>query len=298
MLNVILEENILRDGLQSIPQLPPFEEKVKLLDLLVQAGVQRLQIGSFVRPDKVPQMRDTDLLARTAANLEKRCDKMVCSALVLNGKGLSRALTSGLHHLTISCSLSEQHSRCNAGLSAQDALAKTTELIRSAIRSRCTVRAGIQAAFGTNEESMPAAEVVHAAHVFVQAGATEINLADTYGVAQPSQVYRLSKKICQTFAKTRIFLHAHGGDDRGLANVQAALAAGVRAFDTVLGGLGGCPFAASSTHNVSTQAMVDCIHSQGMHTGIDLAALSLAQEKLVTLLQRHPLSVSTMRTAA
>ena len=185
---LLFEDEVLRDGLQMESRLFSFEEKVKIFQLLAEAKVKRVQIGSFVHPKLVPQMADTDALIRHLS----QTPGVLLSGLILNDKGLERALACGLAHLSMSVSVSDTHSRKNANRSAQEALASMTLLIAEAKKAGVQVRAGIQCAFGCVYEGMvPADAVFAAAEAMVHAGADEINLADTTGMGNPRQVRSL-----------------------------------------------------------------------------------------------------------
>ncbi|MBM9536659.1 hydroxymethylglutaryl-CoA lyase [Desulfobulbus alkaliphilus] len=282
---VVLEEELLRDGLQAEGRLFSLTEKLHLARLLIEAGVNRLQIGSFVDPRRVPQMADTDLLA---IMVQREYPAVVCTALVLNRKGLERALRCGLTHVSMSVSVADSHSRSNAGLPAARALEVMTDLIAAATAAGLSVRAGVQCAFGCgNEEEVSEAMVVRAVEHMTAAGAMEVNLADTAGAAGPDQVESLVTRIRRLVPAAVLSLHLHGARDQGLANMTAGLAGGVRLFDTVLGGLGGCPFIQGSGGNVATEDAVFLLQQRGYSIAIDGHRLRRAVAHLEHLLGRR-----------
>jgi hydroxymethylglutaryl-CoA lyase len=266
-MHVVLEEEILRDGLQAEDRLFSLTEKKHLVRLLIDAGVNRLQVGSFVDPRRVPQMADTDTLATM---VQREYPTVVCTALVLNRKGLERALRCGLTHVSMSVSVADIHSRSNTGLPAARALELMTELIATATTAGLSVRAGVQCAFGCgNEEQVPEVAVVRAVEQLTAAGAVEINLADTAGMGRPHQVESLVARIRRLIPAAVLSLHLHGTRDQALANMAAGLANGVCLFDTTAGGLGGCPFLQGGGANVATEDAVLLLQQMGYSTCID-----------------------------
>ena len=281
---VLFEDEVLRDGLQMETRLFSFEEKAKIFQLLQKANVKRVQIGSFVHPKLVPQMADTDALIRHLSHTPG----IVLSGLILNDKGLERALACGLAHLSMSVSVSDTHSRKNANRPAQEALASMVLLIGEAKKAGVQVRAGIQCAFGCVYEGMvPRDAVFAAAQAMVHAGADEINLADTTGMGNPRQVRSLVREIGQRFPGTEISLHLHDTRGLGLANMFAGYEEGVRVFDVCAGGLGGCPFVKGAAGNVPTEDAVNMFESMGVATGVDVKGLTRVVDELELLLGRQ-----------
>jgi hydroxymethylglutaryl-CoA lyase len=281
---VLFEDEVLRDGLQMESRLFSFEEKVKIFQLLREAKVKRVQIGSFVHPKLIPQMADTDALIRHLG----QTPGILLSGLILNDKGLERALACGLGHLSMSVSVSDTHSRKNANRSAQEALASMTLLIAQAKKAGVQVRAGIQCAFGcVYEGAVPPDAVFAAAQAMVNAGADEINLADTTGMGNPGQVRSLVREIGRRFPGTDVSLHLHDTRGLGLANMFAGYEEGVRVFDVCAGGLGGCPFVKGAAGNVPTEDAVNMFESMGVATGIDLKGMTRVVDELELLLGRQ-----------
>jgi hydroxymethylglutaryl-CoA lyase len=278
---LLIEDEALRDGLQMESRLFNLEEKLTFFNLLKSSGLKRIQVGSFVHPKIVPQMADTGELIQAIPET----DRHLATALILNEKGLERALQSGVGHVSMSVSVSDTHSRKNARRSASDALSAMTGLIRLALTSGLEVRAGLQCAFGCAYEGAVAEKaVVEAAEKMVQTGIKEINLADSTGMATPLAVRSLVGKMYDAFPDIRISLHLH--DTRGLAllNMFAGYESGVRIFDTCAGGLGGCPFIKRAAGNIPTEDAVHMFEAMGISTGLDIETLCKAviylEEKL------------------
>lgn len=281
--DVMIEDQALRDGLQMERRIFSLAEKLHLFRLLQTAGVRRIQVGSFVHPGVVPQMADTEKLIRAIG----RTDSPVVSALVLNARGLDRAVDCGVSHLSMSVSVSDTHSRKNARRPAADALKAMTALIGEALNAGLDVRGGLQCVFGCVYEGVISEDVVlRATEKMVAAGVTEINLADTTGMATPLAIRGMVGRIRDAFPGITVSLHLHDTRGLGLANLFAGLEVGVRSFDTCAAGLGGCPFVRGAAGNVPTEDAVNMLESMGISTGIDLPALCKAVDFLETTLAR------------
>jgi len=280
---ILFEDEALRDGLQMESRIFSLEEKLHLFRLIQRAGVKRIQVGSFVHPTIVPQMADTDELIRTIG----KQDATVVSALILNDKGLERALNCGVSHLSMSVSVSDTHNRKNARRPAAEALTSMTALIVEALKAGLNVRAGLQCAFGCVYEGPIAEEaVLRATEKMVATGVKEINLADTTGMATPVSIRSLVGRVRSTFPDVAVSLHLHDTRGLGLANLFAGYEAGVRSFDACTAGLGGCPFVKGAAGNVPTEDAVNMFETMGIATGIDLAILCEAAAYLEAILKR------------
>jgi hydroxymethylglutaryl-CoA lyase len=280
---ILLEDEALRDGLQMESQILSLEQKLQLFRMLKKAGVKRIQVGSFVHPRIVPQMADTDDLIRA---IGKQAD-VVVSALILNDKGLERALACGVPHASMSVSVSDTHSRKNAKRPASEALESMTRLVRQALAAGMDARTGLQCVFGCVYEGAIAEKaVLIAAEKMAATGAMEINLADTTGMATPEAVGRMARLFAREFPGIRVSLHLHDTRGLGLANMFAGYEAGVRSFDVCAGGLGGCPFVKGAAGNIPTEDAVNLFEQMGIETGISLPALCEAVSFLETRLGR------------
>lgn len=267
-MRVVLEEECLRDGLQSENRLFSLSEKMEIIRLLAEAGVRRLQVGSFVNPRSAPQVANTDVLVSL---VRQQYPDVLCTALVLNERGAERAVRSGLKHLSMSVSVSDSHSRKNSGRPAAEALESMAELIQLATDEGIGVRAGLMCAFGCADEGAIAPEaVLDAAIRLAEAGAAEINLADTTGMAGPIQIRDLVTRVGRALPQVALSLHCHDTGGLGLVNLYAAFEAGVRIFDVAAGGLGGCPCVDGVAGNIATEDAVHLFNGMGVETGIDL----------------------------
>ncbi len=280
---LLLEDEALRDGLQIESQLFTIDQKVEFFNLLKKAGVRRIQVGSFVHPKIVPQMANSDELI---AALGKQEDTVI-SALILNDKGLDRALACAVPHVSMSVSISDTHSLKNARRPAAEALTSMVDLIKNARDQGLEVRAGLQSAFGcVYEGAISESAVLAAAEKMTTAGVNEINLADSSGMANPYSIRSLVKLVAREFPEIRISLHLHDTRGLGLANMFSGYEAGVRVFDVCAGGLGGCPFIKGAAGNVPTEDAVNMFESMGIDTGIKLKPLIEAVAFLEKILKR------------
>lgn len=281
---VLIEDEFLRDGLQNEKRLFSIDEKLRFLAALEAAGVQRIQVGSFVHPKWVPQMADTDVL------FERITPKAGISytALVLNKAGLERALAVGVKHLSISVSASETHSKKNTNKSVDEARAAIVPTIEKALGEGVAVRAGIQSALGCGFEGrIDPDRVTEIAREFAALGVSEINIADTAGLSNPCDVHALCTRLSDEIGpKVKLSLHLHDTRGLGLANMVAGLQAGVRIFDAALGSLGGCPFVPKATGNIATEDAAFACEQMGLETGIDWKALAAPVAEAETLLGR------------
>jgi hydroxymethylglutaryl-CoA lyase len=285
--SVVIEEQGLRDGLQTEQTLLTTAQKLHFIEQFVAAGVRRLQVCSFVNPERVPQMADAEALCAELATLKNQPQYagVVVSGLVLNRKGLERAVKAGLQHVAISLSASDTHSRKNANVGLLEAQKQCAAMIADAKQMGLTVRAGIQSAFGCRYEGRISEQVVVSlAEQHLAAGADEIALADSTGMANPLAIGRVMQAVVGLAREKPVLLHLHDTEAKGLVNLYAALQSGVRHFDTALGGLGGCPFIKGATGNISTEDTVHLLDQLGIHTGIDARKIAACSRELAHLL--------------
>lgn len=276
---VRLVEVGLRDGLQSAPITLPTERKVSLARALLEAGVRHIQVASFVNPRRVPQMADAEALSVALRPLANEYPDAVFSGLALNLKGVERLAAAGLQHVDLSLSASEPHSKRNAGMSIAQATDQLTNSIRVAREFGLTVRAGVQCVFGsTPGETIPTERVTSLATTLLDAGATELAIADSAGLADPLTLAHTVNHIRSATKGTPLTLHLHDTRGLGMANFVTALRLGVTSFDTAFGGLGGCPFIAGAAGNIGTEDTVHVLHAMGIQSDVDLAGAARATE--------------------
>ena len=266
----------LRDGLQLVKTILSTEQKLEWCRRAAQAGMAEIEVTSFVPPKVVAQFVDADAVARGATMI----GGFTAAALVPNLRGAERAFETGIAKINYVLSASEAHNQANVRRSTQESLddfvrivALRDEVVKGNKR-KISIGAGIATAFGcTISGAVSEKRVVQIAEQLARSGADEIIVADTVGYANPAQVERLMRAIVCAVGSRPVACHFHDTRGLGLANVTAALDAGVRRFDASLGGLGGCPFAPGATGNINTEDCVFLLESLGYETGIDIEAL-------------------------
>jgi hydroxymethylglutaryl-CoA lyase len=271
---VILHEVGLRDGLQAEKQVVPLEQKIRWTETLLAAGVDIIQLGSFVHPVKVPQMADTDALFRHFSAPGQKPSGAVLSGLVLNEKGLERGMGCGVEMFCMGVSASETHSQKNTGMSIANATTRIIAMARLASGAGKRVQLSVQSSFGCGYEGkVPPDRVLKIAEQFLNAGFRSISLADTAGHATPGQVKELFGGIFKLAADAECTCHFHNTYGLGMANCCAAMDAGVKFFESSVAGLGGCPFTKVAGGNVCTEDLVHYLHRVGQRGEVSLEKL-------------------------
>jgi len=266
----------LRDGLQLVKTILSTEQKLEWCRRAAQAGMAEIEVTSFVPPKVVAQFVDADAVARGATMI----GGFTAAALVPNLRGAERAFETGIAKINYVLSASEAHNQANVRRSTQESLddfvrivARRDEVAKGN-KGKISIGAGIATAYGcTISGAVSEKRVVQIAEQLARSGADEIIVADTVGYANPAQVERLMRAVVCAVGSRPVACHFHDTRGLGLANVTAALNAGVRRFDASLGGLGGCPFAPGATGNINTEDCVFLLESLGYETGIDIEAL-------------------------
>ena len=263
-----------RDGLQVETRVVPSETKAGWIERLAVSGLDAVQVGSFVHPEKVPQMADTDALFRRFSAPGARARRAILSGLVLNEKGLERGLACGVELLCMGVSASETHSRKNTGMGTEEATRRIVATAKEALAAGKPVQVSVQSAFGCGYEGpVPEERVLGICRAYLGAGLTRISLADTAGHAHPAQVSRLFTALLALAPGIEAACHFHDTYGLGMANVFAARAAGVTSFETSFAGLGGCPFTKVAAGNVATEDLVHSLQRTGERPDVDLDAL-------------------------
>ncbi len=271
MTEILIHEVGPRDGLQAERLVVPPGTKRQWLRALAATGVDMVQVGSFVRGDKLPQMADTDELFHI---LSREPHTATLSGLVLNEKGLERALACGVELICLGVSASETHSRKNTGMGTAEAQGRIITMALEAIKAGKAVQVSVQSAFGCGFEGrIPEDRVLDIVQAYFEAGLRNISLADTAGHAHPAQVKRLFAGIMALNPEARCTAHFHDTYGLGMANIYAALEAGVTCFETSVAGLGGCPFTKMAAGNVATEDFLHGLHREGKRKDIELPAL-------------------------
>ena len=271
---VTIKEVAARDGLQAQSVEISLDQRRELILSLVAAGVPELEIGSFVSPKAVPQMAGTDALAQT---LPEAMTKY--SALVPNMKGYELARREGIDQLAIVVSATEQMNQNNIRKSLEDTFSMASEIMRRAREEQVDIHAYLAVAFECPYEGRVNASVVmDQAQQLMRDAPGRLVIADTIGAANPRAVKSMMTELVAQFGVEALGCHFHDTRAMGLANVFAALDAGVRQFDSSAGGLGGCPFAPGAKGNVATEDVAAHLQRLGYETGLDLTVVEQAAE--------------------
>jgi hydroxymethylglutaryl-CoA lyase len=282
-----------RDGFQNEPEVIATSDKIRLIELLGRTGIRRIEVTSFVRPDVIPQLAD----AEDVLEAVRLPDPVSVSVLIPNERGLERALHHRARFQEIDgfLSASETHNQANVGRSVDESLAGLRGTFGRAREEGLRCEGVISTSFGCPYEGhVPAERVLAIADALVQTGCEEIGFGDTTGMANPLQVREFFGAAREALPGIELTAHFHNTRGQGLANVLAALEAGVESFESSFGELGGCPVPAGATGNIATEDLVSMLHEMGIETGIDLGAVieasRAAQEVLGRPLGSHVLS--------
>jgi hydroxymethylglutaryl-CoA lyase len=267
---VIINEVGLRDGLQNQPRQVSTDDKARMAELLVAAGVRYLEPVSFVSPKAVPQMADA---AELTARLPRR-DDLHYTALIPNLRGYQLARDNGYRTVGLVLSTTDTFNQRNLNMTLAQAIDSCKAIIDAARADGVATRTYISGAFACPYDGTTPVDVtLELTRQMIDAGSDEIAIADTIGAGHPQQMKDIMAPLVQQYGAERFFIHLH--DTRGLASALAWTACdlGVRKFDASVGGLGGCPFAPGATGNVATEDLVYLFESVGLDTGIDIQAL-------------------------
>jgi hydroxymethylglutaryl-CoA lyase len=274
-----------RDGFQNEPEVIPTAEKVRLVELLARTGVRRLEVTSFVKAEVIPQLADG------AEVLEKADipEDVSVTVLIPNEKGLDNALAQRdrFDEVNLFLSATETHNLKNVNRSVEDSLAGLERVIERALKEGLRCEGVISVSFGCPYEGeVEPGRVFDIAERLIAAGCAEIAFGDTTGMANPRQVSDFFAAAQERLAGTQLTAHFHNTRGQGLANVLAALEAGVRSFESSFGELGGCPVPRGATGNIATEDLVSMLHEMGYETGIDLEKLVESARAAQTVLGR------------
>ncbi|MBW3606473.1 MAG: hydroxymethylglutaryl-CoA lyase [Actinobacteria bacterium] len=260
-----------RDGLQNEDVLVDTATKVALIERMLDAGVRRIEATSFVHPKRVPQMADAEDVM--AAVPRDRGASYI--GLVLNDRGLDRALDAGVDEANVVVVATETFSQRNQGASVDEMLASWERIAGRAQDAGVRTSVTISAAFGCPfEGEVDPGRVADLASRIAASGPDEIALGDTIGVAVPPQVREVTDRVVEQAAEVPLRCHFHNTRNTGFANVVAALEAGVAALDASVGGIGGCPFAPAATGNIATEDLLYLLGRMGVEHGMSLSQTS------------------------
>ncbi|UFJ41903.1 hydroxymethylglutaryl-CoA lyase [Brevibacillus humidisoli] len=273
-----------RDGLQNESQIVPTRVKIGLIERLADAGLRWIEASSFVNPKWIPQLADA---AEVLAGIRQQSD-VTYSALVPNLRGLERATQAGMREIAVFMSASETHNQKNINKSIAETLPVLAEVVSRASASGIRVRGYVSTVFGCPYEGeVSITSTLKVTESLLAMGVYEVSIGDTIGVATPKQVHEIFSVLVKEFTTERLAAHFHDTRGTGLANVAAALAEGIRTFDSSIGGLGGCPYAPGAAGNISTEDLVYMLTGMGYQTGIDQEKLAGAGSYIQQALGRE-----------
>jgi len=259
-----------RDGLQNEKIILTVDEKVSLINRLIDTGIKVIEVGSFVHPKAVPQMATTD---EVFSALEKRAGVQY-RALIVNERSVTRAIACGCDKVKLNVSASTGHNMANLNMTPQESVAGFASCVHMAKENSIEISGSISMPFGSPwEGEIPIGDVKKIVDAYISVGIEEISLSDASGFANPKQVYTMCKEMSTAYPNISWWLHFHNTRGMALANILAGMQAGFTQYDASVAGLGGCPFIPEATGNISTEDLVHMCELMGVGTGIDLEEL-------------------------
>ena len=272
-----------RDGLQSEPEILPTAAKIEFIRRAVDAGIRRLEVTSFVHPKRVPQMADAEAVI---SGLPRK-DGVIYIGLVLNRKGFERAQATGIQEIGMAVVASDTYNQRNQGVPTAESVKAWVEIARAAKAAGIRANVMISSAFGCPfEGEVPVRRVLELVEQVMEGDPVDLGIADSIGVAVPSQVRDLIGAVRAKAPSIPIRCHFHNTRNTGIANAQAALDAGVASLDASIGGIGGCPFAPAATGNIPTDDLLYLLDRSGVQTGVSLERVIATSGWLVEQLGR------------
>lgn len=271
-----------RDGLQNEKTFISTDNKVHLIDLLSETGLQSIEITSFVSPKWVPQLADAPYVVESI----KRHPAVSYSVLVPNLKGLDAALEAGIKEIAVFTAASETFNHKNTNCSMTESLERLQPVIGAAIKNHMTVRGYIScAATCPYEGPIKPSQVARVAQWLATQGCAEISLGDTTGDGTPEMIGSMLEEVIKVVPVEQLAGHYHDTRGRALKNIIASLELGIRTFDSSIAGLGGCPYAPGAKGNIATEKLVCYLHSKGYDTGVDFLKLIAAKTYVTGFIQ-------------
>lgn len=271
----------LRDGLQNEKVIPSTDDKVELLRACIDAGYRVIEVGSFMHPKKVPQMADTDELIKRIGNVEG----VELRALIPNVRGVQRAIDCGCKKVKLNVSASRMHNLKNLNRTPEESVAGFADCVELAKKNNIAISGSISMPFASPWEGRTPVEDVDAIiEAYLKVGIDEISLSDASGQAVPNQVYDLCKHVREKYTQATWWLHFHNTRGAAMANILAAMQAGMNQFDASFGGLGGCPFVPGAAGNISSEDVINMLDEMGIQTGIDVLKVMAISRKVSELL--------------
>ena len=279
--SITLCEVGLRDGLQNETYILNTEQKLEMLRGLIDAKFPVIEVGSFMHPRAVPQMANTDEVFKTIGDVPG----VELRALIPNLRGIQRAIDCGCKKVKLNVSASRQHNLKNLNMTPEESVAGFASCVDAAVKNGIAISGSISMPFASPWEGRITEEDVDAIiEAYLKVGITEISLSDTSGMAVPNQVYNLCCHIKEKYPQATWWLHFHNTRGLAMANIMAAMEAGMDRFDSSFGGLGGCPFVPGAAGNISTEDVLHLCEESGIATGIDITKVIELSRKRKELL--------------
>lgn len=264
----------LRDGLQNEEKSLSVDQRVELARRLADAGAKTLELGAFVRPDRVPQMANSDQVIIKSKEILKRKSGIQISALVPNVRGLELALQTPVGQVAFFTASSESFAKANINCSVEESLLRLEEILKVTRKQKIKVRGYVSTVFGCPYEGdVPLAKSIFLVERLLKMGCYEVSVGDTIGVANPEQVRNFFNRLSKKVSLKKVAGHFHDTRGTALANILMSYQMGVRIFDSSIGGLGGCPYAPGASGNVATEDVVYMFQGMRVDTGLDLKKL-------------------------
>jgi len=280
-----------RDGFQIERQFIPTEKKIEIVNALARAGLKNIEVSSVVHSEAIPQLADAE---EVMAKIE-RLPGVSYRLLAPNLKGVRRALGLKPDRINLMLSVTESHNRSNANRSISETLREYETLVPMILEKGTAVSGLMACGFGCPFEGrVSMAQIERVADRYQAMGVKSVGLADTVGFASPKQVYDTVAHLLDKYPEIQWLLHLHNHRDLGLANILAAMQAGLAEFDAAIGGLGGCPYAPNAAGNVATEDLVNLLDEMGIECGVDLDALLEVGERVRRVIP-HPLNSALLK---
>ena len=256
-----------RDGLQSEPEILPTGSKVEFINRVIDAGIRRVEVASFVHPKRVPQMADAEALIEQLPDL----DDVSYIGLIMNERGLDRALETKIDEIGMVVLSTDSYNRKNQGVDIDESIRVWGDISKRAKQHGLRANVMISSAFGCPYEGeVKVDRIVELAKRLIEAHPAELGIADSIGVAVPGQVTEVLGRVRDVIGDLPLRCHFHNTRNTGLANAHAAVESGVTYLDASVGGIGGCPFAPAATGNIPTDDLLYMLDRSGVETGVSL----------------------------
>lgn len=281
---VAIAEVCPRDGFQSIDKIISTDEKVNIINQLMDCGYQQIEVTSFVHPKAIPQLSDADEVLKKI----KRPEGVKLRALIPNLRGLERAVAAGVDKVKLMLSATDSHSLSNANCMTEEALRKFEPLVEEAEKQAMYISGSISVAFGCPFEGhVPLERLEMICQKYAELGINEVSLADTTGMANPVKIKTVVRHLKERFPQFSFSLHLHNTRGMAFANAVAGFEEGVVDFDSSAAGLGGCPYAPGASGNIASEDLIHGFEEMGIETGVSVDKVLEVARYLEELLPQH-----------